>query len=152
MRERNYQQLVDYLMASNWPICEAEVEAVQIKGKATKLTLVVEGDVDLHALADAAGGTVLLVIDTKSRKPGAGGAQTDLFQAKVSAHQAQIDANEVVPGEADGAEDPQAAPAPAFNPALDMPPDDDLSAYENPLAGEDDEGFFEEQPNKPPLE
>ncbi|MEE9383369.1 MAG: hypothetical protein V3V08_08140 [Nannocystaceae bacterium] len=137
MSERNYQQLVDYLVASNWPICEAEVEAVQIKGKATKITLVVEGDFDLHALADAAGGTVLLVVSGPVGKPADGDVrQDDLF----------------VPGqEADG-EKPQAAPSAAFNPALDMPPDDDLSAYENPLAGEDDEGFFEEQPNKPPLE
>jgi|GEM_PF-5736405 len=132
----DYQALVDYLNAGAWPICEAKVEAVQIKAKATKITLVVEGDPDLHALADAAGGTVLLVVDNRLGKPGAGDEQADLFVA----------------GQEDAPEKPSVAPAPAFNPNTDMPPDDDLAGYKNPIGDEDDDGIFDEHPDKPPFQ
>ena len=136
MSNNTYQDLVDYLLDKAWPICEDKVEAVQIKAKATKITLIVEGDPDLHALADAAGGTVLLVVDNRLGKPGAGDAQAQLF----------------VPGQADDGENPQTAPAPAFNPERDLPPDDDLTSYENPISDEDDDGIFDEHPDKPPFQ
>jgi len=132
----DYQGLVDYLNAGAWPICEAKVEAVQIKAKATKITLVVEGDPDLHALADAAGGTVLLVVDNRLGKPADGDVrQNDLF----------------VPGQEAAGEKPQAAPPAAFNPETDMPPDDDPAQYGNPIEDDDDDGIFDEVPGKPPF-
>ncbi len=134
MSNGDYQALVDYLHGNGWPICEAQVEAVQIKAKATKITLLVEGDPDLHALADAAGGTVLLVVYTPLGKPGAGDEQADLFVA----------------GQEDRSEKPSVAPAPAFNPSTDLPPDDDLTRYENPIADEEENGIFNETPDKPP--
>ncbi len=134
MSELDYQSLVDYLHGKGWPICEAQVEAVQIKAKTTKITLLVEGDPDLHALADAAGGTVLLVVYTPLGKPGAGDEQADLF----------------VVGQEDRSEKPPVNPAPAFDPTIELPPDDDLSRYEKPIPDEEEDGIFDEHPNKPP--
>ncbi len=130
-----YQTLVDDLIALDWPFCEAVVESVQIKAKTTKITLVVEGDSSLHALADAAGGTVLLVVDNRLGKPADGDVrQNDLF----------------VPGQEAAGEKPQAAPSAAFNPETDMPPDDDPAQYGNPIE-DDDDGIFDEVPGKPPF-
>jgi len=131
----SYQDLVDYLLGSDTPIFEATVDTVAIKKNATKVTLTIEGDASLHALVDAAGGTVLVVVDTQLEKPADGNVrQDDLF----------------VPGKEAGAEKPQAAPSAAFNPETDMPPDDDPAQYENPIE-DDDDGIFDEVPGKPPF-
>jgi len=132
---KRYQTLIDDLLALDWPFCEAVVESVQIKKKTVKVSLTIEGDANVHALADAAGETVLVVVGYSLGKPGAGDSQAELF----------------VPGQADDGENPQAAPAPAFNPKTDMPPDDDLTDYGKPIADEEDEdGIFNETPDKPP--
>lgn len=146
MSGRNYQALVDYLMVGDWPICEATVEGVTIKPNGIKVSLVIEGDPSsLHALADLGetGGGVLLVLDSHASMEQ---AQTDLFQAKIDAVPA--DGIPVV----DSQDPPPPDPPVAFNPDLDLPPDDDLSSYQNPIAEEEDEGFFNEKLDKPPLE
>ncbi|MEE9383170.1 MAG: hypothetical protein V3V08_07135 [Nannocystaceae bacterium] len=132
----DYQELVEHLMGEGWPICEAKVEAVQIKAGGVKLTLVVEGEIPLHALADVAGGTVLLVVDSTQLGKTAGGdaRQDDLF----------------VSGQEESDNKPPPAPPAAFNPTTDLPPDDDLSTYENPTPDEDEDGIFNEAPDKPP--